>query len=55
MRLASVPHTEKTGELTVFRAAVISTTELVLGRSPGDTAHAEVVDKLVAEFQKVDG
>jgi hypothetical protein len=28
--------------------------ELVLGRSPNDTFHAEVVDELATEFQKLE-
>jgi hypothetical protein len=34
---------------------VSSAAESVLKRSPGDTAHAEVLGELVAEFEKVEG
>jgi hypothetical protein len=54
MRLATLRQTEMAGELTVFRVVVSSVVELVLGRSPCDTARAEVVDELVAELQKVE-
>jgi hypothetical protein len=43
------------GELAAFWAAVSSAAESVLKRSPGDTAHAEVLGELVAEFEKVEG
>jgi hypothetical protein len=39
----------------VFQVAVSSAAESVLGRSPSDTAHVEVVGELVTEFQKVEG
>jgi hypothetical protein len=55
MRLATLRHTEMVSELAVFRVVVSSATELVLGHSPGATAHAKVVGDLIAEFQKVDG
>jgi hypothetical protein len=55
MRLAILYHTEMVGELAVFRAVVSSAIASVLGHSPGDTAHAEVVVELVTEFQKVEG
>jgi hypothetical protein len=50
MRHAALRHTEVAEELATFRAAVSSIMESVLGCSPGNTAHAEVVNELVAEF-----
>jgi hypothetical protein len=52
MWLATLRHTEMTGELAALRAVVSSAAGLVLGRSPNNIAHAEVVGELVAEFQK---
>jgi hypothetical protein len=40
------------GELAAFWAVVSSATESVLGPSPSNTAHAEVVGELADEFQK---
>jgi hypothetical protein len=37
MWLAALHHTKMVGELAVFRAAVSSVVESVLGRSPGNT------------------
>jgi hypothetical protein len=54
MRLAVLCHTEMTGELVTLWAAVSSTTESVLGRSPNDIFHMEGVGELAAEFQKVE-
>jgi hypothetical protein len=47
-------HTEVARELAAFWAAVSSVGESVLGRSPSNTARAEVVGELVIEFQKVE-
>jgi hypothetical protein len=54
MRLVALRHTEMVGELAAVRAAVSSTTESVLGHSPNDTFHMEVVGELVAEFEKLE-
>jgi hypothetical protein len=54
MRLAALHHTEMAGELAVLWAAVSSAVESVLGRSPNDTFHMEVVGDLVAKFQKLE-
>jgi hypothetical protein len=54
LRLAALHHTEVARELAVFWAAVSSTGESVLGRSPSNNARAEVVGELVIEFQKVE-
>jgi hypothetical protein len=50
MWLAALRHTEMAGELATFRAAVFSTTESMLGRSPSNTAHTKVVGELVIKF-----
>jgi hypothetical protein len=55
MWLAALRHTEMARELTTFRAVVSSVVESLLGHSPSNTARAEVVGNLVAEFQKVEG
>jgi hypothetical protein len=47
-------HTKVVEELAAFQATVSSATESVLGRSLGNTAHAEMVNELVAEFQKLE-
>jgi hypothetical protein len=54
MRLADLHHTEMARELAVLWAVVSSTIESVLGQSPSDTFHMEVVGKLAAEFQKME-
>jgi hypothetical protein len=41
-------------ELAVLRAMVSSVAELVLGHSPSDTFHVEVVGELAAKFQKME-
>jgi hypothetical protein len=50
MRLAALRHTEMVGELTMFLVVVSSATESVLGCSPSDTSHVEVVGELAAKF-----
>jgi hypothetical protein len=50
MQLATLCHTEMVGELAALRAAVSSAVESVLGGSPNDTFHMEVVGELVAKF-----
>jgi hypothetical protein len=55
MWLAALHHTEMARELAAFWAAVSSVAESVLRRLPSNTAHAEVVGELTAEFQKVEG
>jgi hypothetical protein len=42
-------------ELAAFRVVVSSAVELVLGHSPNNVAHAEVVGELVAELHRVEG
>jgi hypothetical protein len=46
----ALSHTEMAGETVVLQAVVSSATASVLGRSPTDTFHVEVVGELVAEF-----
>jgi hypothetical protein len=50
MQLATIHHTEMVGELVVLQVAVSSAVELVLGCSPNEIFHVEVVGELVAEF-----
>jgi hypothetical protein len=52
MKLASLCHTEIVRELATLRAAVSSATEFELGRSPNKSFRVEVVDELIAKFQK---
>jgi hypothetical protein len=54
MWLAALRHTEMVEELAALRAAVSSATQSVLGRSPNNTFHMEVVGELVTEFQKME-
>jgi hypothetical protein len=54
MRLAALRHTEMAGELAALRAVVSSTVESVLGRSPNDIFHMEVVGELAVKFQKME-
>jgi hypothetical protein len=49
---AILHHNERVEELTALRAAVSSTVELVLGRSPNETSWVEVTNELVAKFQR---
>jgi hypothetical protein len=50
LQLAALHHTEMAGELSVLRVAVSSSTESMLGCSPSDTFHVEVVGELAAKF-----
>jgi hypothetical protein len=52
MRLAALRHTEMVRELATLPAMVSSATESVLGCSPNDTFHVELVGKLAVKFQK---
>jgi hypothetical protein len=52
MWLAALRHTEMAGELAVLQAVVSSAMELMLGHSPSDTFHVEVVGELATEFWK---
>jgi hypothetical protein len=50
MQIADLHHTEVPRELAALWAAVSSTTEFTLGRSPNKTFQVDVVDELVPEF-----
>jgi hypothetical protein len=54
MQVASLCHTEMAGELAALQAAVSSDAELVLGRSLDESFWVEVIDKLVAKFQRLE-
>jgi hypothetical protein len=54
MQLVALDHTEMTGELAAFRAAVFFATESALGRSPNEIFYVEVVGELVAEFLRLE-
>jgi hypothetical protein len=54
MWLSALCHTEMVGKLITFWAAVSSVAELVVERSPGNTAHVVVVGELLTKFQKVE-
>jgi hypothetical protein len=54
MLLTALRHTEMAGELASLWAAVSSVVESVLGGSPNDTFHMEVVGELAAEFLKLE-
>jgi hypothetical protein len=54
MRLAALRHIEMVEEHAVPQAVVSSATKSVLGRSPNENFHVEVVGELVAEFQRVE-
>jgi hypothetical protein len=54
MWLVALHHTKMAEELAVLRRAVSSTMELVLGRSPCDTFHVDVVGEWATEFQKME-
>jgi hypothetical protein len=53
MRLVDLRHPEMAGELNALRVVVSTTTESVLGHSPSDTFHMEVVSKLATKYQKM--
>jgi hypothetical protein len=54
MQITALHHTEMVGELATLWAVVSSAMELALGRSLDKTFQVEVVDELVAEFQKLE-
>jgi hypothetical protein len=54
MLVAAICHIEMVGELATFGAAVTSATELVLGCSLDETFWVEIMDELVAQFQKLE-
>jgi hypothetical protein len=54
MRIAALRHTEMAKQLAALRSAVSSVVEFMLRRSLNETFHVEVVDEMVAEFQKLE-
>jgi hypothetical protein len=50
MRLVALRHTEMAEELAALRVVVSSIAESVLGCSPNDTVHVEVMGELAVEF-----
>jgi hypothetical protein len=50
MQFAALCHTELAGENAALQAMMSSAAESVLGCSPSNTSHAEVVGELVADF-----
>jgi hypothetical protein len=50
MWIVAFHHAEMAGEHAALRAAVSSSTEFTLGRSPNDTFQVELVDELIAKF-----
>jgi hypothetical protein len=54
MRAVALRYTEVVRELATLRAAVSSTTGLVLGCSADETFWVEVMDELVAEFWRLE-
>jgi hypothetical protein len=50
MRLAALRNTEMVGELAAFQVTVSSAAKSVLGHSPSNTTHVEVVRELAAKF-----
>jgi hypothetical protein len=53
MRLSIPHHTDTVGELAMLQAAVSSTTESVLGRSPNEIFCVEVVGELVVKLSRL--
>jgi hypothetical protein len=53
MRLSIPHHTDTVGELAMLQAAVSSTTESALGRSPNEIFCVEVVGELVVELSRL--
>jgi hypothetical protein len=54
IQAAALHHAEVVRQLTALRAAVSSTAELVLGRSPGGTSWVEVMNELNVKFQELE-
>jgi hypothetical protein len=52
MHIVVLRHTEMVEELAALWAAVSSTTKFMLGRLPNEAVRVEVVDELIAEFQR---
>jgi hypothetical protein len=54
MRAAAIRHIEMAGVLAILRVVVTSTVALVLGCSPDETFRVEIMDEVVAQFQKLE-
>jgi hypothetical protein len=54
MRVAALRHADVVEELAVLRVVVSSIAKLVLGHSPDETFQVEVMDELVAKFQRLE-
>jgi hypothetical protein len=54
IRAAAIHHIEMVGELAVLWVAMTYAIELVLGRSPDETFRVELMDKVVAQFRKLE-
>jgi hypothetical protein len=52
MRAAALCHTKMIRELATLWAAVSSVMELVLGQLPNESSRVEVMNELVAKFQR---
>jgi hypothetical protein len=51
---AALHHTEMVREVTALQVGVSSTAELVLGHLPGEMSRVDVVNELVAKFQRLE-
>jgi hypothetical protein len=54
MQIAALCHTEMVGELVVLWVVVSSVVELVLEHLPDETFWVEVLDELIAKFQRLE-
>jgi hypothetical protein len=54
MWATAIHHIDMAGELDVLQKVVTSTVELVLGHSPDEAFGVEIMDELVAQFQKLE-
>jgi hypothetical protein len=54
MRATALRHTGVVEEFTMLQATVSTTAELVLGRSLDETSRVEIMNELIAKFQKLE-
>jgi hypothetical protein len=54
MRITTLCHIEMAIDLAAIRMMVSSVVEFMLGHLPDETFRVEVVDKVVAEFRKLE-
>jgi hypothetical protein len=54
MRAAALRHADVVEELAVLQVVVSSIAKLVLGHSPDESFQVEVMDELVAKFQRLE-